>query len=81
MIIIYVLAVIGGFCVLCIAGLMILIAISAKEDKEDSAEPKKTQICGLRDSPCIYEENCYCIGCPFAEEEDRKEEERRMKER
>lgn len=77
MIIVYILAVIGGFCVLGIAGLMVLIVISSREDRQED-ETERTLTCGLTDRPCIYtDEKQTCIGCPIAEEADRKEAERR----
>ncbi len=77
MIIVYILAVIGGFCVLGIAGLMVLIAISSRGDRQEG-ETERTLTCGLTDRPCIYtDEKQTCIGCPIAEEADRKEAERR----
>lgn len=78
MIIVYILAVIGGFCVLGIAGLMVLIAISSREDRQED-KPEEQLHCGLMDRPCIYTANAhtYCIDCPIAEEAERKEAERR----
>lgn len=74
MIIVYIFAVIGGFCVLGIAGLMVLIVISSREDRQEG-EPERTLTCGLTDRPCIYtDEKQTCIGCPIAEKADREEE-------
>lgn len=72
MVIIYFLAVIGGICVLGMAFLAIGIFLEFKRDAgQDAEEPKIT--CALTGEHCIFTvERSTCIGCPIAEEAERR---------
>lgn len=72
MVIIYILAVIGGLSVLGIAFLALLIFIDLKADKrKDDEEPEIT--CALTGEHCIFTvERNTCIGCPIAEEAEKR---------
>jgi hypothetical protein len=67
--IIYILAVIGGICVISV--LVMAIAIfSCKEENTDKHEPEIT--CALTGEHCIYtSERGACYGCPVAEEAEK----------
>lgn len=67
MIIIYILAAIGGFCVISVVGLILLLLVSSK-DETQGAETEAS-VCGLTNEKCIYtQERQTCNGCPIAEE-------------
>lgn len=72
MVIIYFLAVIGGICVLGMAFLAIGIFSEFKRDAgQDAEEPEIT--CALTGEHCIFTvERSACIGCPIAEEAERR---------
>lgn len=72
MVIIYFLAVIGGICVLGMAFLAIGIFLEFKRDAgQDTEEPEIT--CALTGEHCIFNvERGTCIGCPIAEEAERR---------
>lgn len=68
MIIIYILAVVGGISVLGTAFLVVGIFLEFKRDAE---EPEIT--CALTGEHCIFTvERDTCIGCPIAEEAERR---------
>lgn len=73
MIIIYILAVVGGICVLGTVFLVVGIFLEFKRDAEepDAEEPEIT--CALTGEHCIFTvERDTCIGCPIAEEAERR---------
>lgn len=72
MAIIYFLAVIGGLCVLGMSILAVGIFLEFKRDAEkDAEEPEIT--CALTGEHCIFTvERSTCIGCPIAEEAERR---------
>lgn len=64
MIIIYILAAIGGICVLGTIGLIILILFTEEKDE--------VEICGLTGGRCIYADGIsVCNGCHVAEEAEK----------
>lgn len=67
MIIVYILAAIGGICVLGVIGLAIMFVITPTEPEDE------TEItCALTDEKCIYTSSREtCNGCPIAEEADK----------
>lgn len=68
MVIVYILAVIGGITLLGVAGLMLLLIFSVDDHEAGSGEA----VCALTGEKCIYEKdkgNCY--GCPVAEEAEK----------
>lgn len=67
MVILYILAVIGGICVLGVIGLTIMFLITPTEPEDE------TEItCALTDEKCIYTSSrAACAGCPIAEEADK----------
>lgn len=72
MVIIYFLAVIGGLCVLGMSILAAGIFLEFKRDAgKDAEEPEIT--CALTGEHCIFTaERSSCIGCPIAEEAERR---------
>lgn len=72
MIIIYILAGIGGLCVLGVVILTIFIFLEGRTVGEtDAEEPEIT--CALTGEHCIFTvERSTCIGCPIAEEAERR---------
>ena len=72
MIIIYILAIIGGLCVLGMTFLALAIFLDCKSDAgKDAEEPEIT--CALTGGHCIFTvERSTCIGCPIAEEAERR---------
>lgn len=67
MIIIYILAVIGGICVFGVIGLIIMLLITPTEPEND------TEItCALTGEHCIFtSQRETCNGCPVAEEAEK----------
>lgn len=72
MVIIYILAIIGGICVLGMVLLALVIFMDCKRGTEkDIEEPEIT--CALTGEHCIFTvERSTCIGCPIAEEAERR---------
>lgn len=69
MVIIYILAAIGGLCLLAMVGLLVLLAISVKDERQENEPDIK---CALTDDRCIYtSERQTCNGCPIAEEAEK----------
>lgn len=67
MVIVYILAAIGGICLLGFVGLMIMVSLTPTE-----AEEEKEITCALTDEKCIYTSSrAACAGCPIAEEADK----------
>lgn len=67
MVIIYILAVIGGICVLGVIGLVIMFLITPTEPEDD------TEItCALTGEHCIFtSQRETCNGCPVSEEAEK----------
>lgn len=77
MVIIYILAVIGGLCVISVFGLFAFLAISEyAESRRKRDETEETLMCAITDEECLYTVGRQtCCGCPIAAEKDRKEAE------
>lgn len=72
MVIIYFLAVIGGLCVLGMSILAVGIFLEFKRDAGKDAEELEIT-CALTGEHCIFTvERSTCIGCPIAEEAERR---------
>lgn len=71
MVIVYILAAIGGLCVLGIAFLVISILLDGRKSRGESAEDGEI-ICALTEEHCIFVAGRdTCIGCPIAEEAEK----------
>ena len=71
MVIIYILAIIGGLCVLGIVFLALIIFFEGREDNRQGAEEVELT-CALTGEHCIFTaERGTCTGCPVAEEAER----------
>lgn len=68
MIIVYILAGIGGVCVVC-AFVLIAIAVIAEKARGDAEKKNKRYLCALTGNGCIYtaEKEGACYNCPVSE--------------
>lgn len=73
MVAIYILAGIGGFCLLVVVGMVLSFIFSSAPDPEGKKEDEeKTYICALTDCNCIYAGgHGNCITCPVREEAEK----------
>lgn len=71
MVIIYILAVIGGICVLGVIGMVIMFVATAPL-ADESAEDEPEITCTLTNERCIYTvQRETCNGCPVLEEAEK----------
>jgi hypothetical protein len=73
MVAIYILAGIGGFCLLVVVGMVLSFIFPSAPDPEGKKEDEeKTYICALTDCNCIYVGgHGNCITCPVREEAEK----------
>lgn len=70
MVVVYILAGIGGLCLLGFVGMVLLFVFSSAPDpEEEKVDEEKTYTCALTDCNCIYAGgHGNCITCPVREE-------------
>lgn len=73
MVVVYILAGIGGLCLLGFVGMVLLFIFSSEPDpEEEKNDEEKTYTCALTDCNCIYVGgHGSCITCPIREEAEK----------